>query len=108
MRLPRPLQEHSGTKMQTGDRKGDAALGQVSGDLGQRDGTRAVHEIDGTGLVLCPQRFNEAIDATVLDRRGELRALCDVHAYAFDDDIDDSELAVGAAQSPIDADVLGG
>src|SRR5262249_59304204 len=74
----------------TGDRKGGAAL--------------AVSPLS----VLCPQGFKQAIDATVLDRRGKPRALCYVHADAFDDDVDDSELAVGPAQSPIEADVLGG
>src|SRR5262249_14261627 len=57
--------------------------------------------------VLCPQGFDEAIDAaTLLDQRGEFRARGYAHADAFDDDVDDGETIAGVAQSPIDADAL--
>ena len=63
--------------------------------------------ISGGLQVLCPQGLDETIDAaTVLDYPGELRALSDVHANAFDDDVDDGKIAAAAAQPPIDPDVL--
>src|SRR5262245_12904457 len=63
---------------------------------------------NGRAQVLCPQGLDQVIDAaTVLDHGGELRALGYAHAYAFYDDVDDGEIAVGMAQSPIDGDVLG-
>jgi hypothetical protein len=33
-----------------------------------------------------------------LDRRGKDRALGYIHAYAFDDDVDDGEIAIRLAQ----------